>query len=461
MKRTLLALLCLCLPLLAGDEGSDGVDQARKRIADRFLERHDTDGDGLVSAAEFPQGGRLKFEDADRNGDGFLDGTEVGRMFDRGRRRGGRGGAGRAPGPEQIREMAARIMKRLDKDADGKLVGDEIPADAQGRLDLSKADRNEDGGVDLFEVTIALTERMRARGGDQPGRGGRDAGRMLKQMDRNGDGSIDEAEWRGPAEAFARVDADGDGVISADELTRAAKAMRGRGDRGDRGGRRIAQRLKQLDADGDGSISADEFKGPEPMFKRLDQDQDGRISAGEIEAASKAAGRWRGRAGEAFFRRLDANEDGKIAADEWKQRPELFQRLDANGDGFITRDEVTPKGPRRGRRNRIDVRSGKDSAHFLAKYDTNRDGSVSRDEFSHERRFAEIDTDGDGVLQKTEIEEAMDKRRSEEAYGFLERYDLNADGKVTRDEFTGPAMLFERMDRNHDGIIDATDQPDK
>jgi hypothetical protein len=31
---------------------------------------------------------------------------------------------------------------------------------------------------------------------------------------------------------------------------------------------------------------------------------------------------------------------------------------------------------------------------------------------------------------------------------------------VTREEFTGPAAVFERKDRNHDGVIDAADRPD-
>lgn len=36
---------------------------------------------------------------------------------------------------------------------------------------------------------------------------------------------------------------------------------------------------------------------------------------------------------------------------------------------------------------------------------------------------------------------------------FLERGDANQDGKVTRDEFKGPARIFEMLDRNKDGVI--------
>ncbi|MFQ5845378.1 MAG: transaldolase, partial [Planctomycetota bacterium] len=40
---------------------------------------------------------------------------------------------------------------------------------------------------------------------------------------------------------------------------------------------------------------------------------------------------------------------------------------------------------------------------------------------------------------------------------FFERHDRNRDGKVTRDEFTGPPAEFERNDRNHDGVVDRAD----
>jgi hypothetical protein len=49
---------------------------------------------------------------------------------------------------------------------------------------------------------------------------------------------------------------------------------------------------------------------------------------------------------------------------------------------------------------------------------------------------------------------------SQSRYGWkwlAGRYDKDKDGKITRAEFDGPAELFDRLDRNHDGVIKADD----
>ena len=37
--------------------------------------------------------------------------------------------------------------------------------------------------------------------------------------------------------------------------------------------------------------------------------------------------------------------------------------------------------------------------------------------------------------------------------GGFEKDDVNKDGKVTREEFSGPADMFDRLDANGDGVI--------
>jgi Ca2+-binding EF-hand superfamily protein len=391
---------------MKGQPGAEpGKGERARKEADRFLRENDKDGDGRIGMSEWSISSKTLM-DADKNGDQFADVEELTAFFagGRGDKRPGKGPRG--PGDEKgmppegedgppgdrpgVREMATGILERLDKDKDGRLTAEEIP---EGKLDLAKADRNADGAVDLFELTLVIGERAGDRGPD----GGMLA-RKLKQMDANRDGAIDKTEWQGPPERFDAIDGDRDGRITDAEL----KALGAR--------------------------------------------------AGE--------GRWMDKGADAAFRRFDADQDGRITAEEWKGRPESFQRLDENKDGAITREELTPKGPGGDRKgNRPDLKSGKDSAHFLEKYDANRDGQITKEEFPHEKRFSEIDADQNGVLSDAEIKDSMDRIRNEEAYGVFERYDLNEDGKITREEFTGPAAEFERLDRNRDGVLDKSDAP--
>lgn len=110
-----------------------------------------------------------------------------------------------------------------------------------------------------------------------------------------------------------------------------------------------AKHFDRLDTNGDGEISAEEMNAPdqarhehrENMMAEADTDGNGSLSREEAKAyyqAKKAA------------RNPDKNGDGKVDRDEYLAKAEeRFEKLDKNGDGVLSGDEQKHHR-RRGRR---------------------------------------------------------------------------------------------------------------
>lgn len=120
----------------------------------------------------------------------------------------------------------------------------------------------------------------------------------------------------------------------------------------------MAQRLPlmmALDADKDGTISATEIENASKALAKLDKDGDGALSAEELRpdfAAMAKDGVFPGGqpgAGAAMgkemmarmFEQRDADKDGKLSGDEIPERMrENVSRVDENGDGAIDKAEM-------------------------------------------------------------------------------------------------------------------------
>ncbi len=116
---------------------------------------------------------------------------------------------------------------------------------------------------------------------------------------------------------------------------------------------------------------------------------------------------------------------------------QLIQGLDANNDGIIETGEV-PESAR------------PQFEKVLKLADTNKDGRLDRDELRTMGR------------KLREAGPAMAKAQPGPIGNPQERFklmDRDGDGKVTRDEFTGPEALFDRLDANKDGAITKDEQP--
>lgn len=134
--------------------------------------------------------------------------------------------------------------------------------------------------------SAAMADRMRDHGGMGP------MGMMMQdgpmfdfdKVDTDKDGKITPEEFAAARAArIAELDADKDGKISTDELV----AMRMRGAE-DRIRAQVGQMMQRMDADGDGVLTAAEvlaMPGPGPqMLARVDTDGDGAVSKAEAEA---------------------------------------------------------------------------------------------------------------------------------------------------------------------------------
>ena len=90
--------------------------------------------------------------------------------------------------------------------------------------------------------------------------------------------------------------------------------------------------------------------------------------------------------------------------------------------------------------------------------DTNKDGFVSRDEFtkSEKERFNEFDTNHDGKIDPKEVASSppLMERNLRTAERMTKQWDANGDGVVTREEFDKSAQdRFDKQDKDKTGKL--------
>lgn len=132
-------------------------------------------------------------------------------------------------------------------------------------------------------IPVALTAPSLAQDADAP------VGPefLFSQLDLDGDGGITLEEIANAPEArFAALDTDGNGAVDRDELLAAAEA---------RAAARVDRMLARADADGDGLLTQEELaemrggRGPTPerLFARVDADGDGIVTEAEFDAMAE------------------------------------------------------------------------------------------------------------------------------------------------------------------------------
>ncbi|QGJ69470.1 Hypothetical protein PBC10988_11520 [Planctomycetales bacterium 10988] len=230
------------------------------------------------------------------------------------------------------------------------------------------------------------------------------------------------------AAVFDRMDSNGDGVISPDEV--------------DGNARRLFDRLvDNADSNKDGSLTKDEFmqaltqRPDRPEGERMRPDRPGERGPGDRGPGGPGGPGDRGRGGmERMFQAMDSNGDGKVTLDEVPEERRdrleaMMERLDQNADGALSMDEFAsmmqgpggergqrgerPDGPPRGDRERRDFeRPGPPQGgpgggmSMIAAFDHNRDGEITKQEIEETiARLKRMDRNNDDVIDRSEMPE--------------------------------------------------------
>lgn len=175
------------------------------------------------------------------------------------------------------------------------------------------------------------------------------------QEDLDGDESLSVEEFGGPEELFSEIDADGDGLLTEQEMQSHHEAKMAEGPPADAMGmaggmtpEEIAGRiLAEMDSDEDGGLSISELGVSDNIFAEADTDGDGIISQAELEVTLQDLASQRA---DAVFETLGGNTDGELSASEMgssgssgasgsSDDEEDYDDMDTNKDGVVSREE--------------------------------------------------------------------------------------------------------------------------
>jgi Ca2+-binding EF-hand superfamily protein len=380
------------------DKNSDGklvadeISKEQARFFERLIRIGDADKNGELTESEFIKATSQTSDAPPVAGNGAVrrPGNPGGQPFD-----------------------AATLLKRLDRNGDGKLEKGELPEQFAERL----APAFEKLGKDA--LTLQEFQQLR------------------QNMERAGAGLPGQrpGQMGNPEETFKRLDANGDGKLTVDEAP-------------EQGRRMVAAILERSGKGRDGSLTMQEFQSAVAQFNRAQPngrpdggdkrpESDRPARDGEMRRPEDGARPANG--GPAFLRILDTNHDGRLTRDELSKAASLLERLDQNGDGALDGRELFGPPP------------SSQGAMERPRPSGDRDSSV------RPRRPASDQPEGKPDASQASPQNQADRDRRpklENPEEFLSRQDRDKDGAISKDE--APDRLkqnFDRVDSNKDGKV--------
>jgi Ca2+-binding EF-hand superfamily protein len=377
------------------------------------------------------------------------------------------------------------VFAALDVDHNGVLAENEI---VQAPVLLLAKDRDEDECITLDEflpVEAGMPNEVRMLERERPlaaatnllldGAGPLFAQRLIRKYDRNNDGRLSAEEIGLSPEEFRALDTNMDGKLSPEELAAFRKQpphfevalelapaskdtprLRVIGRANQSGHPDVAtftvadtmielamrpfdpiaaaiadarQNFNRLDTDQNGYLDRDELKDhmrfQRGLFEAIDADGDGKIFWPEMEqyvrsravAAATRCDIVLHDLGHGFFEALDLNHDGRLGIREIRAAPKTLRALRKPGQQI-----VRPTDPP----HRLHLEVVRGSFQLF----------------------------GSGYGEST-VPRIVATTRAPVGPIWFQRMDRNNDGDLTRQEFLGPRHVFDELDTDHDGLIDA------
>lgn len=302
------------------------------------------------------------------------------------------------------------------------------------------------------------------------------------RLDADKDGVVVRREFPGSDRQFAAMDQDKDGKVPFAEYAASPVAktyLRSRQREKEEPRPRTSldaialarlELLGRSDRNRDGKVVREEWNGTDEAFRQLDLDGNGVLDKRDLKEAEGMAPPERKEpplpddlpAVEELLRRFDKDKDGKLAPKELgslKGLAAVLEFFDGDRDGALSERELQALRYEIERRREEADRLGRRALPYEVPFDTwdaDKDGKIQQNEWQGPRNlFDRMDLDRDAAVSRDEVRRYERRMKGDD---FIGSYDLNGDGKVTLAEFGGPPAAFARADRNGDGVVNRADK---
>lgn len=479
----------LCVRLHVNVNGQSIPEIWKKTFASLFA-YYDRNGDGYLDAKEgaiVPSpfavrqplwgqfapytGPAIRWAEYDRDGDGRVSPAELTAYYHRHGLGSLQIGVGR---PQSTAALSAALLKVIDADGSGSVSDVEWKTAVDS---LRKFDRNDDELVGPGELvpkisypgaigSILLLPPSKAEKSapelanlpllllpDDPA-DTEWAEVLVARRDTNKDGKLELKESGLTADRFAAFDRDRDGFLSPAEFV---------------SWRQLEPDIRYTIHLGSGLKGQKAIETPAPFASsrlRLDlRCDEGKMPGLAVAARKRFLDR---------FQDADANADGFVVAEEARQRTHyelraLLEAADHDGDHKLSKAEVERWMDLQDMLAEVNVLLTilDYGAGLFELLDADHDGSLSvpelRQTYARLSRAGCLRADGDFEASKlprnliliTSRGHPVNPLSSAHRYGpeWFQAMDRNNDGYVSRREFIGPADVFDKLDRDRDGLL--------